>query len=534
VHKALNKMMSPKLIKPQWLIFICFTVLYTLTRTAVHGPAEDAWLMVLDITKVDFVELFHPHHLLYAPLARTWWRIWHFLGINDVFGTIQMLNCIIGSVALWQLFILCKDMRLSNLTSIWIVSMTGISFAVWWLSCEIETAAPAFLVGLIAIRCIYSLYRKGLTTQGIIISAMVTVIASTTHIFNLALGLLVCYVLLTTPDRVHSNNDNRNIRMDKNFFMFSGVFILVFTIGIFLVYTVIDFITASDLGAVGYMIGYFDADQSGGLSLKTPLLFGAGLIRSLFGVEILFRIPAVANLAISSFPAKDFTDELFMVRNMSVTFTYILMTIMLIITGVLSYISIIILRKFPKLNKDSKRDLLFIAAALFTVALPSVIAGPILSGATANNEHLLLFQALFFLNIGLVFERSGGLIKIHKITAISLFVLLLTVNGSGSISAMMRNENDLNISIFQKWKEVIKPSDLLVIKLTERDAAALSFLTGATSINLMHEKMPDDDSLIDWIEKRNANIWIQQDMALEGVKYPPVEGFRMREWQSWK
>jgi len=521
-----------KLIKPGWLIFICFTVLYTLTRTAVHGPAEDAWLMVRDITSVDFCELYHPHHLLYAPLVRIWWNIWHFLGINDAYGTIQMLNCLIGSAALWQLFILCKDMRLSNITGIWIVSMTGVSFAVWWLSCEIETAALAFLAGLIAIRCIYSLYRNELTIRGIIITALVVVIAVSIHIFHLALGSLACYALLTAPNDVLNNDNIRNLQINKKRFLFSGVFILVFTLGIFLIYAVVDFITTSNLGAVGYMMGYFETNQSVGLSLRTPLLFGVGLLRSLFGVEILFRIPAIANLAVSSFPEKDFTDELFMVRNMNVTFTYILTAIMLIITGVLSYISVIMLRRIFKLNKASKRDLLFIVAALVTVALPSIIAGPILSGATANNEHLLLFQALFFLIVGLVFERSGKLTKLNKIIAVSLFVLLLTFNGCGSISAMMKYENDLNISVFQEWKEVIKPSDLLVVKLTEQDAAALSFLTGTATINLMHEKMPDDDSLNDWMVKRDANVWIQQDIAPEGVKYPPVEGFRLRKWQD--
>jgi hypothetical protein len=516
-----------KLIRPQWLIFICFAVLYTLTRTTVHGPAEDAWLMVIDITRADFINLFHPHHLLYAPFAKSWWNMWHFLGMDDAYATIQMLNCLIGSAALWQLYMLCKDMRLSNVTGIWIVSVTGVSFAVWWLSCEIETAALAFLFGLIAIRSIYSLYVKGLTTGRIIVTGIVTVIAVSAHIFHLVLGLLGLYVLLTAS--ILDSNDGK-MRTSNKRFIYSGVFLLIFTIGVLLVYSVIDLITGSNLGAVGYLVGYFETNPEVSLNLKTPLLFGVGLIRSLFGVEVLFGIPAIADMAVTYFPDKDFTDELFMVRNISVIIAYILAFLMLIITVVLGYIAVVVLKKIPKLDTASKCDAMFIIVALVTIALPSIVAGPILSGATANNEHLLLFQAMFFLGVGLVFERSGVIPKVHRIIAVSIFILLLTVNGLGSISAMMKQDNDLNSSVFQKWKEVVKPSDLMIVKLTERDAAALSYLTEAKTVNLMHNSMVSHEYLSNWIDKRHANVWIQQDMAADGVKYPSVKGFRLRKW----
>lgn len=503
-----------------------------LSRTAVHGPAEDAWLMIVDITSAKFIDLFHPHHLIYAPLARIWWQIWEPFGIKDAYVTVQTLNCLIGAAAIWQLFILGRELKLSKWTAGWVATATGLSFAVWWLSSEIETAVLALLVGLILVRYLQRMRKRGLTMGGVIAAAGLTILAVATHVFHFSLVLLAIYVLL--KPQADDSVDQRTVA-GMNFnsgFVYLGLYLLVFVVGTFFLYWFVDYITASEMGPIGYLIGYIKPDGALHLSLMAPFLFGIGLVRSLFGVEILFHIPAVSGTVTRLFPAKDFTDETFMVSEINLGFVYVL-GFMMLLAGMILLITIILnIRKITQLKEDVKGDVNFILIGLIAAILPVILSGPILYSSTANNEHLLLCWALFFLCLALTFERSGGLGKRVKINAIMLLVLLFVVNGCGTIYAMRNPENDLNIVTFTQMKGKVSPGDLLIVHLTERDAAALSYLTGTITINTMHEDYPSDDFLQRWETEHQGRVWIQQNIAPDEVKYPTVIGFKLERLKS--
>jgi len=311
-----------------------------------------------------------------------------------------------------------------------------------------------------------------------------------------------------------------------------SIYLFSFFLGIFSLYYIVDYITGNNQGAIGYLIGYLKPSISIGFSIKAPFLFAVGLIRSLFGVEILFRIPVVADFVTNAFSGKDFSDEIFMIRNMNLILVWTLTLLMIFVSGGLIAALIPVVKRIRLIGTDDKRTFWFIMIALASVCLPVVLLGPVLFGATANNEHLLPFWALFFLMMGFVYDRSDGLKRIGKRFALLMLAVLLVVNGIGSIYAMKNPQNDLVISSISPWVEVVKSDDLVVVRLTERDAAALSLMTGATTINTMHQDYPSNEFLIKWDKEHDGKVWIQMNMAEPDVKYPPVSGFKLEKWNN--
>ena len=291
----------------------------------------------------------------------------------------------------------------------------------------------------------------------------------------------------------------------------------------------IDYITGSHRGAVGYLIGYFEPGALFGFSWKFFPLFIVGLIRSIFGTEVMFGIHALSQLMANIFPAKDFSDELFLVRNLSSWLVSAFIILMLISSGILTAYMLRIIKRIPSLSGETRRAMFFVLTGLFAVSLPVLTAGPILYGSTANNEHLLPFWGLFFLAVGLAYLNGEKSLRWGRITAISLLISLFVINGLGTMYVMKNTENDIIASSFLPQIEDVDESDLIVVRLTERDAAALSFITGAKMINTMHEAYPQREKLLRWIETNKAEVWIQQNMAAQDVKYPQLSGFRLEK-----
>ena len=549
VEAACNNSM----LKNQYLITIikrlglvvCFFALYMFSRTSVHGPAEDAWLMVVDFTREPVINLFHPHHLLYGPLAHIWWKAWEAVGLHDAYGVIQSLNCILGAIAVQQIYALGRDLKLPRLIAGWAATAFGLSFAMWWLAAEIEAAPLAMLAAVIVFRYSWRMYQDGLSIGYVVVVSLLCVLAVATHVFHFSLALLVLYVIFSSRSTNSPKSkfwrwlnsetgDKREESLSRGFrfrvrIFYSALYLLLFLLGTLCLYTFIDYITGSNRGAFGYLIGYFEPGASLGFNWKSIPLFFVGLIRSIFGIEVMFRIHALSELMANIFSGKDFSDELFLVRNLSSGLVSALIILMLFASGILAAFTLKVIRCVPFLSGDARQASAFVLTGLIAVGLPVLTAGPVLYGSTANNEHLLPFWGLFFLGIALVSANGGKSARWERIAAVSLLISLFVINGFGALYAMKSTENDIITSSFSSQIKDVEAADLIVIRLTERDAAALSFITGAKTINTMHEPYPSREMLIGWIEANKAEVWIQRNMAAQDVKYPQLSGFRLEK-----
>lgn len=127
-------------------LFVAFFALYTVTRTEVH--TFDALSYTNDVETKPFIELYHPHHLLYGPVGR------FAVDLAEAFGyagradqPIQAVNALVGAlgvVALWRV-----GVRLTKqaLFSAGVAALMGISYGYWVYAAEVEvyTVAALFL-----------------------------------------------------------------------------------------------------------------------------------------------------------------------------------------------------------------------------------------------------------------------------------------------------------------------------------------------------------------------------------------------------
>ncbi len=524
-------------------LFVGFLALYLFSRTGVHGPAEDAWLMIVDFTKGSLTDLLHPHHLLYGSLAHVWWKLWQAVGMQDAYRVIQTLNSILGALAILHIYILGRELRLSARAAVWAAVASGISFGCWWLSSEIEAAPLSLLAFVLTLRYLWFLHRTRITPVRAVIAAMITIFAVSTHIFHLSLPILALFVIIkgsltqyqtNKDERVVKNQPNQDIGRVRvrNAFVFSAVYLLSFMVCLLCLYRLADYLSGADMGAVKYMIGYFEPDAVPGFSLRAPFLFVVGLARSLFGIEIMFRLPVVINTVSNIFPNKDFSDEIFLVRGMSPYVVVCLITFMVIVTLGIVVSLFYTIKRLPMLSKVSGTAFVFILAGLVTVSLPVVVTGPILYNSTANNEHLLPFWALWFLCMALAFGKSGGLSKLGRLSAFIMLVLILTTNGLGSIKSMKDPGNDMTITGISPWIESVDEDDIVVLHLTERDAAAFRYLTRASVINTMHENRSNDVALREMAAESGGEVWIQNYNGDTKQKYPLVAELQLERMKK--
>ncbi|MFP4323433.1 MAG: glycosyltransferase family 39 protein [Anaerolineales bacterium] len=126
------------------LVFVFLVGVYTFTRTEVH--TFDALSYTQDVENKPFIQLYHPHHLLYGPVGRMAADVAKAFGYHgraDV--PIQFMNAVAGAlgvVALWRF-----GARFSGHTwpALGVALLMGTAYAYWVYAAEVEVYTLAAL-----------------------------------------------------------------------------------------------------------------------------------------------------------------------------------------------------------------------------------------------------------------------------------------------------------------------------------------------------------------------------------------------------
>ncbi len=114
------------------LVFFLFSLVYALSASPVLGAAHDGVYYLRSIESGR--HLLHPHHLLYNPVARLWWRA---TGMGDPVLAVEWLNALAGGLAAALLHRAVSRFAARPLaffsTALW-----GFSFGPWFYSATIE------------------------------------------------------------------------------------------------------------------------------------------------------------------------------------------------------------------------------------------------------------------------------------------------------------------------------------------------------------------------------------------------------------
>jgi hypothetical protein len=120
--------------------------LYYSTRTRVH--TFDAVSYMWNVEAKPYAELFHPHHLLYAPLGQAVYRLAQangYVGHSD--APIQAVNAIAGALGLVFLWRFGARWTRRPWAALGVALMIGTCYAYWLYAAEVEvyTLSTAFL-----------------------------------------------------------------------------------------------------------------------------------------------------------------------------------------------------------------------------------------------------------------------------------------------------------------------------------------------------------------------------------------------------
>jgi hypothetical protein len=128
-------------------LLIGFTALYTHTRTEVH--TFDALSYTQDVENKPFIELYHPHHLLYGPVGRIAVNLAEALGYEGrADQPIQFLNGVAGAIGVILLWGFGGSFTGRCWLPLSIAVLMGVGYAYWIYAAEVEvyTFAAVFII----------------------------------------------------------------------------------------------------------------------------------------------------------------------------------------------------------------------------------------------------------------------------------------------------------------------------------------------------------------------------------------------------
>ncbi|MGB9695783.1 MAG: hypothetical protein ACP5P3_02160 [Ignavibacteria bacterium] len=177
-------------------LLLLLSVLYMFTRNWML--TEDSMIYAGDITKEEWVDLFHPHHLLYSPLLK--YIIVLFgrqMSPIEKLGFLQLLNIVVTVASVGVLYLILWELKKNIVLSLFGSTIYGISYGPWRYSSQIEVYNLSALLLLALLLLIISTYLKNLQIWEYILAAVLIVLVLFAHQLNVFLILSIIIAVLT-------------------------------------------------------------------------------------------------------------------------------------------------------------------------------------------------------------------------------------------------------------------------------------------------------------------------------------------------
>ncbi len=125
----------------------------------------------------NFGNLFHPHHMLYLPLAFVFTKVLSLLGVEAGMAvTLQFMDVIIAAVTLIVFFLFCFRHTANRFVSTVATMLLAFSFSFWYLAIEPEVYILHTLAVLVSVSLLFrytAFIRSGVPSSGWICKSVV-------------------------------------------------------------------------------------------------------------------------------------------------------------------------------------------------------------------------------------------------------------------------------------------------------------------------------------------------------------------------
>ncbi|HYJ38247.1 MAG TPA: hypothetical protein VEV87_06505 [Chitinophagaceae bacterium] len=423
-------------------VFLVFLIIYLLSLTSnFTGPHDSmAYLKMLQSRE----HLWHPHHLLYHQLSYYWLHLLkYFFPMVENYFLVESFSSLFGAgtIAVSYLFFR-KRFHLPVLTSWMGCGIIGFSYGVWFYSINVEVYGPSLFFTLASL---YQLTKREWDAQAVWLTAIFHSLAILFHQMNILLTPIVLYKI---------------VEQRKHIFVFKSIFWYGLT-GIVLVGGTY-FLAGrygeghADLSSwMEWVKGYTTTGEYWRpLSLKTPLLAGAGFTHAILGGHFVFKV-GLERWVTSLLHTHSLQDEYFLVQHMSRESGRLLLVLSIFL---FVFISLLLIKFLLQLK--------WITRNYFYVIIPLIL-------------YFLIYSIYFLFWMPEILEFwigqtvvfwlliIGGHQSVNRrvnILLAGILILLTFINYAGSILPMQNINNDIGYIRIQKVREQASGKDMVLVQ----------------------------------------------------------------------
>jgi hypothetical protein len=417
--------------------------IYAATLSPNLAAAHDA---VVYMNLIDGAEpAFHPHHLLFAPLAQLWIAALRQLGSSaDSSGLVALLDACAGAAGLGLVYALLRsraslDAPLAAAATL----CAGASFGFWFYSVSVEV----YLIPLaLVLAALYALEGNARVERRFALAGALQGLAVLFH----ELHLLFLPTVIWAAWRAGRAVPGACLRA-------LGVHALVFVPVVGGVYAAVmlaegvDTLAGALRFAAGYAIGH-DYWVPPSLATLPRALLGAG--RSLVGAHFLFAVPPLRDALTRTLPDQGLVDEVYLVRGLGAPLAWALLAGALALGAGLVALAARGLAQRKGMNASARS-----LGELAAVWLASYTAF-FLFWVPHNVEFWIPQCTALWLLLACAWSTASA----HGARAFAaLGAALLALNYVGSIRPVGARENDYYYAQTQPFAALATPRDLIVV-----------------------------------------------------------------------
>lgn len=477
-----NSLAAGELLVP----FIIYLLLYLLTLSNVPSIAADS---IYYINQIDSgQELFHPHHLLYQPLAWMWIAFWRQIGVQtDSLILVSGLNAVFGALTLCVFYsFLRRRLGADRLVSFLGTSLPAFSFAFWYYSGNIEVyIIPLFLLWL----GFYMLTADHVPAKTFLLVGFLNAIAA----LIAQMSILFATVVFVAAWYSHRRGDCSLFKALANY-----ISAAVPTAGIpYLIALLSAAAASSQLSSLFWLTAYaHDSRFWNSLSASAVAKSAVGFGQAFVGSHFLFALPNVGSLIAKTFPGFYFTHEAYLVRNLNPRLAYVLGALSLCLGAVVVVAFAASLARWSRIPLRKRSFIYLLVVWLLAYGIFTFFY-------TAINAKLWIVQVfciwMLFLIVLLGSRSSREATKWPKAALASLTAVLFFVNFAGSIRFTHERANDYYYSKVQPLLQISHRHDLVIIGTAWKFEAYLQRYGTASILTLTsvyRESGPSPESLL--------------------------------------
>ncbi|MBD3169588.1 MAG: hypothetical protein GF307_08905 [candidate division Zixibacteria bacterium] len=469
------------------LLLTVFGVIYILTIPANHTEAEDSLSILNDIRSVDVEKLFHPHHLLYAPVGYTAHHLAQSAGINtNLQLTMQAVNIFAGLFVLLMVYLIAGKLNMAPYLRAIAVFITAFSYSFWRYSNECETYIIPLVFIMLVIAGVIRMFEKGHSYGRAFWLGIGTAFAVLFHQQH-----IVFIIPLTIAFLISSFDSERKYSTGiiiKNYLLCLLTFVFVLTFA----YSLVGFIV---LGKGNFtelrqwFTGYAYGGVWGAWSFYSIPKAVIGLGRSFIGGHFIFALAPAREFIQSTMPDYVLREEVFLVRDFSgfkswlliiSTFAFVLSAAFMFFRAVWHRFSRAEIELYDD-NRPDMRYLVFLYCILIVYAAFNIWWEP------QNIEFWIAVMPA----LGLLFCYFIGPVlnfRFYRNVAVVFMALLFAINLFGSIAPQKTEDNDYWRDYNSWYLQHCRKGDLIFAGDGHLSDSYIEYYTGAEAISLLPVK----------------------------------------------